>query len=168
MAKIFRFESYIMRIHNTNSLQHFFILVIISLSLECDSRLSQWLWDNDSVLPDGTKWSFLKLMPKPCQLGAPEKSTKALEQFLLTAKVGLGHCIGTQAHSSPFSVSPSAVPPIFWHVRVPYLTYTLPEIPKSSTMDSEQTQPSPREFLNSPLSSQEKHLTQVFSHERLR
>ena len=50
--------------------QHFFfILAIISLSLECDSRLSQWLWDNDSVLPDGTKWS-LKLMPKPCQLNS--------------------------------------------------------------------------------------------------
>ena len=70
MAKIFRFESHIMRIHNSRFPQHFFfILAIISLSLECDSRLSQWLWDNDSVRPDGTMWS-LKLMPKPCQLNS--------------------------------------------------------------------------------------------------
>ena len=132
MAKIFRFESHIMRIHNSRFPQHFFfILAIISLSLECDSRLSQWLWDNDSVLPDGTKWS-LKLMPKPCQLNSGKRQ-KALSNFLLTEKVGWAtesahRFIQVHFQSLHLLSLPSSdlEGPFIWHIR--YLRFLNPEL----------------------------------------
>lgn len=109
MAKIFKFESQIMRTHNNHFPQLFFIPAIISLSLECDSRLSQWFWDNDSVLPDGTKWSCeadAKTVSAPLRRMTKAQSNRAC----LESRPG--RHVGTQVSSSKSEETCLVAPPI--------------------------------------------------------